>query len=130
MGPHYKKKVHRVRACLSQIVPLSFRASERVFFSANSEFKSCSACCSLSLSLSLSLSHLETSQLGSNVFSTLIQLKTSKAFIQNLALFLTSFYKSHIRVLETTQQNIATLLMGLEYLINISYVDGTRVFKV
>ncbi|XP_034203300.1 protein EXPORTIN 1A isoform X2 [Prunus dulcis] len=53
-----------------------------------------------------------------------------QAFIQNLALFLTSFNKSHIRVLETTQDNIAALLMGLEYLINISYVDDTEVFKV
>ncbi|CAL8152583.1 unnamed protein product [Prunus armeniaca] len=37
--------------------------------------------------------------------------------------------QSHIRVLETTQQNIAALLMGLEYLINISYMDDTEVFK-
>lgn len=53
-----------------------------------------------------------------------------QAFIQNLALFFTSFYKFHIRVLESKQENIATLLMGLEYLINISYVDDTEVFKV
>ncbi|KAL3630785.1 Exportin-1 [Castilleja foliolosa] len=53
-----------------------------------------------------------------------------QAFIQNLALFFTSFYKSHIRVLETSQENINALLMGLEYLINISYVDDTEVFKV
>ncbi|KAF5450891.1 hypothetical protein F2P56_031207 [Juglans regia] len=53
-----------------------------------------------------------------------------QAFIQNLALFFTSFYKFHIRVLETTQENIAALLMGLEYLISISYVDDTEVFKV
>nr|KAJ0185136.1 hypothetical protein LSAT_V11C900476370 [Lactuca sativa] len=36
----------------------------------------------------------------------------------------------HIRVLESTQENINSLLMGLEYLINISYVDDTEVFKV
>uniref|UniRef100_A0A7N0UPH6 Importin N-terminal domain-containing protein n=1 Tax=Kalanchoe fedtschenkoi TaxID=63787 RepID=A0A7N0UPH6_KALFE len=53
-----------------------------------------------------------------------------QAFIQNLALFFTSFYKSHIRVLESSQDNMETLLMGLEYLINISYVDDTEVFKV
>ncbi|GMH19677.1 hypothetical protein Nepgr_021518 [Nepenthes gracilis] len=53
-----------------------------------------------------------------------------QAFIQNLALFFTSFFKSHIRVLEAAQENIAALLMGLEYLINISYVDDTEVFKV
>ncbi|KAL8217857.1 hypothetical protein R6Q57_021230 [Mikania cordata] len=50
-----------------------------------------------------------------------------QAFIQNLALFFTSFYKFHIRILESTQENIATLLMGLEYLLNISYVDDTEV---
>ncbi|XP_024969323.1 protein EXPORTIN 1A isoform X1 [Cynara cardunculus var. scolymus] len=53
-----------------------------------------------------------------------------QAFIQNLALFFTSFYKFHIRVLESTQENINSLLMGLEYLTNISYVDDTEVFKV
>ncbi|XP_073129771.1 protein EXPORTIN 1A [Henckelia pumila] len=53
-----------------------------------------------------------------------------QAFIQNLALFFTSFYKSHIRVLESLQENINALLIGLEYLINISYVDDTEVFKV
>ncbi|XP_022744974.1 protein EXPORTIN 1A-like isoform X5 [Durio zibethinus] len=53
-----------------------------------------------------------------------------QAFIQNLALFFTSFCKFHIRVLETAQENISMLLMGLEYLINISYVDDTEVFKV
>ncbi|XP_058093970.1 protein EXPORTIN 1A [Magnolia sinica] len=53
-----------------------------------------------------------------------------QAFIQNLALFFTSFYKSHIRVLESTPENRSALLMGLEYLIGISYVDDTEVFKV
>ncbi|XP_057450161.1 protein EXPORTIN 1A-like [Lotus japonicus] len=53
-----------------------------------------------------------------------------QTFIQNLALFFTSFYKVHIRILESTQENIAALLSGLEYLINISYVDDTEVFKV
>ncbi|GMP70864.1 hypothetical protein CsSME_00029521 [Camellia sinensis var. sinensis] len=53
-----------------------------------------------------------------------------QVFIQNLALFFTSFYKSHIRVLESSQENISVLLLGLEYLINISYVDDTEVFKV
>lgn len=36
----------------------------------------------------------------------------------------------HIRVLESTNENVAALLMGLEYLLNISYVDDTEVFKV
>lgn len=53
-----------------------------------------------------------------------------QAFIQNLALFFTSFYKSHIRILESTPENQTALLLGLEYLIGISYVDDTEVFKV
>ncbi|CAI9087054.1 OLC1v1021020C1 [Oldenlandia corymbosa var. corymbosa] len=51
-----------------------------------------------------------------------------QAFIQNLAMFFTSFFKFHIRVLEP--ENVGSLLLGLEYLINISYVDDTEVFKV
>ncbi|KAJ0983140.1 hypothetical protein J5N97_011395 [Dioscorea zingiberensis] len=53
-----------------------------------------------------------------------------QAFIQNLALFFSSFYKSHIRILESTAESRSALLLGLEYLINISYVDDTEVFKV
>ena len=36
----------------------------------------------------------------------------------------------HIRVLESAPDIVALLLAGLEYLINISYVDDTEVFKV
>ncbi|CAH2072557.1 unnamed protein product [Thlaspi arvense] len=53
-----------------------------------------------------------------------------QAFIQNLALFFTSFFKFHIRVLESAPDIVTLLLAGLEYLINISYVDDTEVFKV
>ncbi|CAN0898072.1 Protein EXPORTIN 1A [Linum grandiflorum] len=53
-----------------------------------------------------------------------------QAFIQNLALFFTSFFKAHIQILESSQENISALIMGLEYLIKISYVDETEVFKV
>ncbi|KAI5082300.1 hypothetical protein GOP47_0002043 [Adiantum capillus-veneris] len=53
-----------------------------------------------------------------------------QAFIQNLALFFTSFFKAHIGVLERTHENQTALLLGLEYLIGISYVDDTEVFKV
>ncbi|PNY08003.1 exportin-1-like protein [Trifolium pratense] len=35
----------------------------------------------------------------------------------------------HIRILELTRENISNLLLGLEYLISISYVDDTEVFK-
>ncbi|XP_010506498.1 PREDICTED: protein EXPORTIN 1B [Camelina sativa] len=53
-----------------------------------------------------------------------------QAFIQNLALFFTSFFKSHIKVLESSPENISLLLAGLGYLISISYVDDSEVFKV
>ncbi|KAM3280423.1 hypothetical protein ACQJBY_047297 [Aegilops geniculata] len=52
-----------------------------------------------------------------------------QAFIQNLALFFTAFFKNHIRILEASAENRAALLVGLEYLIGISYVDDTEVFK-
>eukprot|EP01018_Ginkgo_biloba_P022931 Gb_02785 [translate_table: standard] len=42
----------------------------------------------------------------------------------------TSEDQSHIRILEMTPENQAALLMGLGYLIDISYVDDTEVFKV
>ncbi|KAJ3696010.1 hypothetical protein LUZ60_001387 [Juncus effusus] len=53
-----------------------------------------------------------------------------RTFIRNLALFFTSFYKAHIRVLETAPENRSALLSGLGYLIGISYVDDHEVFKV
>ncbi|GLC60282.1 Exportin-1 [Pleodorina starrii] len=49
-------------------------------------------------------------------------------FVQNLALFFTSFFKAHIGILETAETQ-AQLLAGLDYLVNISYVDNTEVFK-
>lgn len=36
----------------------------------------------------------------------------------------------HIKLLETSPETVNALLLGLEYLINISYVDDTEVFKV
>ncbi|PIA33613.1 hypothetical protein AQUCO_04100203v1 [Aquilegia coerulea] len=69
--------------------------------------------------------------LGTNIPDAYAHGSTEEqAFIQNLALFFTSFFKSHIRVLESTTENKSALLMGLEYLIGISYVDDTEVFKV
>ncbi|XP_021309740.1 protein EXPORTIN 1A isoform X2 [Sorghum bicolor] len=53
-----------------------------------------------------------------------------QAFIQNLALLLTSFFKNHMRILEKTPENRAALLLGLDYLLEISFVDDTEMFKV
>ncbi|CAL0311372.1 unnamed protein product [Lupinus luteus] len=38
--------------------------------------------------------------------------------------------QAHIQILESSQENISALLLGLEYIIDISYVDDTEVFKV
>ncbi|CAN7107955.1 unnamed protein product [Brassica rapa subsp. narinosa] len=40
------------------------------------------------------------------------------------------YFTLHINILETTSETIPFLLAGLEYLIKISYVDDTEVFKV
>ena len=53
-----------------------------------------------------------------------------QAYIQNLAIFLTQFFKQHITLLEKTQEHQQLLLVGLEYLLNISYTDEPEVFKV
>lgn len=54
-----------------------------------------------------------------------------QTFVANLGLFFTGFFRSHIGLLEAggpeAQQ---ALLMGLEYLLAISYVDNLEVFKV
>jgi hypothetical protein len=49
-----------------------------------------------------------------------------QAYIQNLAIFLTQFFKHHITLLETTGEFRAQLLIGLEYLLNISYTAGAQ----
>lgn len=38
--------------------------------------------------------------------------------------------QAHIPTLETTDENRAALLMGLDYLLNISFVDDDEVFKI
>ena len=53
-----------------------------------------------------------------------------QAFVQNLAIFFTQFFKAHVKLLETTPELQSRLLNGLEYLLNISYVDEPEVFKV
>lgn len=53
-----------------------------------------------------------------------------QAFVQNLAIFFTQFFKAHVKLLETTPELQSGLLNGLEYLLNISYVDEPEVFKV
>jgi len=53
-----------------------------------------------------------------------------QAFVANLALFLTSFFRAHISLLETSAEGQAALMAGLEVLLQCSYVEDTEVFKV
>lgn len=50
-------------------------------------------------------------------------------FIQRLALFLSGFFKAHLKVLETpdTQQSLIT---GLYYLVRVSEVDDVEIFRI
>ncbi|GBF89748.1 hypothetical protein Rsub_02918 [Raphidocelis subcapitata] len=52
-----------------------------------------------------------------------------QAFVQNLAIFFTSFLRAHLRAMEGTDENRSALLMGLDMLTSISYVDDVEVFK-
>ena len=53
-----------------------------------------------------------------------------QAFVQNLGIFLTQFFKAHIVLLESTAELQQAMLVGVEYLLNISYVEEPEVFKV
>lgn len=50
-----------------------------------------------------------------------------QAFVQNLALFLTAFFRAHAPALEATEELRAALLAGLDTLVSISYVDDDEV---
>lgn len=52
-----------------------------------------------------------------------------QAFVGNLALFFTGFFKAHISLLEASAEGQAALLAGLEYLLGVSYVEDIEVFK-
>ncbi|KAK9840628.1 hypothetical protein WJX81_005548 [Elliptochloris bilobata] len=54
-----------------------------------------------------------------------------QAFVQNLALFFTAFFRAHIMALEAAdQESQQALLVGMEYLLSISFVDDDEVFKI
>eukprot|EP00887_Chlorella_sp_A99_P002494 scaffold10.g2494.t1 len=57
-----------------------------------------------------------------------------QAFVQNLALFLTAFFRAHIGVLEGPptgdDESRAALLTGLDHLVACSYVEDDEVFKI
>lgn len=54
-----------------------------------------------------------------------------QAFVQNLAIFFTSFFRAHITILESGgEQAQSALVAGLEHVVNISYVDDDEVLKI
>lgn len=53
-----------------------------------------------------------------------------QAFVQNLALFFTAFFKTHIHALEAGQDGDSALLVGLNLLVDISYVEDDEVLKI
>lgn len=50
-------------------------------------------------------------------------------FIQRLALFLSGFFKAHLKVLET-QESQQSLLTGLFYMVRVSEVPDTEIFRI
>lgn len=53
-----------------------------------------------------------------------------KDFIQQLAIFLVSFFSGHRAYLEQDTSRHQSLVVGLEYLVQISYVDSLEVLKI
>eukprot|EP00884_Botryococcus_braunii_P004854 jgi/Botrbrau1/1436/Bobra.0063s0127.1 len=53
-----------------------------------------------------------------------------QAFVQNLALFFTTFLKLHYVPLEASEEGRQALLLGLDYLLKISFVNDDEVFKI
>lgn len=52
-----------------------------------------------------------------------------RLFIQKLALFLSGFFKAHLKVLETPETHQA-LLTGMYYLVRVSEVKETEIFRI
>lgn len=55
--------------------------------------------------------------------------ETQQSFIQFLALFLTTFFKVHLLVVEKPEHH-SLLLLGHNYLTKISFVDDLEIFKI
>jgi exportin-1 len=56
--------------------------------------------------------------------------ETDRLFIQKLALFLSSFFKAHLKVLEETPETQPVLVTGLYYLVRVSEVKETEIFRI
>jgi exportin-1 len=55
--------------------------------------------------------------------------ETDRLFIQKLALFLSGFFKAHLKVLETPESHPA-LITGMLYLVRVSEVKETEIFRI
>ena len=53
-----------------------------------------------------------------------------RLFIQRLALFLAGFFRVHLRDMEATQETQDSLLAGLMYLVRVSEVRETEIFRI
>ena len=50
-------------------------------------------------------------------------------FIQKLSLFLSGFFKAHLKVLETSESE-QDLIQGLFYMVRVSEVKETEIFRI
>jgi exportin-1 len=51
-------------------------------------------------------------------------------FIQRLALFLSGFFKAHLKVMEGTPESQQDLIKGMFYLVRVSEVPDTEIFRI
>lgn len=50
-------------------------------------------------------------------------------FVQNLALFLTAFLQEHLALIENTESLRPQLILALQYLVKISYVQNAGTLR-
>lgn len=55
--------------------------------------------------------------------------ENDRVFIQKLALFLSGYFKAHLKVLEVPESNEA-LILGMIYLVRVSEVKDTEIFRI
>ncbi len=53
-----------------------------------------------------------------------------RSFVQRLCMFFTTFFESHLQLLEDNQANHENLIIGMEYLVKISLVEDQEIFKI
>ena len=56
--------------------------------------------------------------------------ETDQIFLQKLALFLSGFVKAHLNIMEATDDSKRTLLAALLYLVRVSEIRETEIFRI